>query len=553
VSLTTGLTDEPSLQYSIDGGDWTDYIFPLTTPSVSTGHTISFRAKTTNGAFADDNYNSTSFACSEDCYIYGNIMSLLSKDDFATATSVPAYAFQQLFLANSNISNHPTKALALPATTLATSCYESMFLMCTGLTTAPNLPATSLAASCYCNMFLGCSALTTAPNLPATTLAESCYGTMFRGCSSLVTAPQISATTLADNCCESMFAYCTNLTTGPTLYATTLTKYCYVSMFQSCSSLNSVTCLATDISADHCLNGWLQGVADTGTFTAANNNVGWSTGEDGIPSGWNRVNKNNIVDLSKLTANYEAQSGDVLINTLGDTYKISIADGANVTLDNANINNGWAWSNSGYAGITCLGDATIIVKEGTTNTVVSMDYRHPGIYVPEGKTLTIQGTGTLKVYAVEDGTSGGAAIGGGQNLSCGNIVINGGLIVATARYYAAAIGSGYAQSEAVTCGTITINGGTVKATGGMHGAGIGTGKAYGGTNSCGAININGGMVEATGGQYGAGIGSGYQEGSNANTCASITVASTVTSVTGKKSGSDPDWAHSISRGWNSSC
>ena len=265
--------------------------------------------------------------------------------------------------------------------------------------------------------------------------------------------------------------------------------------------------------------------------------------------------KSAIVDLGSLTENYVAKNNEILTGTLGDTYKISIADGATVTLDNANINNGWAWYTCGFAGITCLGDATIILKGGTTNTVVSMDYRHPGIYVPEGKTLTTQGTGRLKVYAKDKdySASGGAAIGGGQNLSCGNIVINGGLIEANAISNAAGIGSGYAQSAAVTCGTITINGGTVKANGGEYGAGIGTGKAEGGTNSCGAININGGMVEAKGGQHGAGIGSGYQSSSNANTCASITVASNVTSVVGKKSGSDPDWAHSISRGWNSSC
>ena len=240
VSLSTSLTDKPSLQYSIDGGDWTDYVFPSETPSVSTGHTISFRAKTTNGAFADEYYNTTSFECSEACYIYGNIMSLLSKDDFATATSVPAYAFLQLFIGNTNISNHPTKALALPATTLATSCYN--------------------------NMFYNCSALTTAPNLPATTLAESCYDNMFSGCTGLVNAPEISATTLAAHCCATMFNGCTSLVTGPTLSATTLTDYCYNGMFYGCSSLTSVTCLATDISADYCLGGWLNGATATGTL-----------------------------------------------------------------------------------------------------------------------------------------------------------------------------------------------------------------------------------------------------------------------------------------------
>lgn len=60
-----------------------------------------------------------------------------------------------------------------------------MFEGCTSLTTAPALPAETLADSCYTYMFNGCTSLTTAPVLPATTLAYRCYAYMFNGCSSL--------------------------------------------------------------------------------------------------------------------------------------------------------------------------------------------------------------------------------------------------------------------------------------------------------------------------------------------------------------------------------
>ena len=60
-----------------------------------------------------------------------------------------------------------------------------MFYGCTSLVQAPALPATTLAESCYSNMFSGCTALTQAPALPATTLAEYCYSAMFRGCTAL--------------------------------------------------------------------------------------------------------------------------------------------------------------------------------------------------------------------------------------------------------------------------------------------------------------------------------------------------------------------------------
>jgi hypothetical protein len=60
-----------------------------------------------------------------------------------------------------------------------------MFNGCTGLATAPALPATTLATACYQYMFNGCTGLTTAPALPATTLATSCYNYMFQNCTKL--------------------------------------------------------------------------------------------------------------------------------------------------------------------------------------------------------------------------------------------------------------------------------------------------------------------------------------------------------------------------------
>lgn len=60
-----------------------------------------------------------------------------------------------------------------------------MFSGYTALASAPALPATTLADSCYYYMFTGCTALTSAPTLPATTLARDCYRCMFYNCESL--------------------------------------------------------------------------------------------------------------------------------------------------------------------------------------------------------------------------------------------------------------------------------------------------------------------------------------------------------------------------------
>ena len=71
-------------------------------------------------------------------------------------------------------------------------------------------------------MFYGCTSLTTAPELPATTLATSCYQYMFDGCTSLVTAPELPATDLTgDYCYSRMFYGCTKLNYIKALFKTT--------------------------------------------------------------------------------------------------------------------------------------------------------------------------------------------------------------------------------------------------------------------------------------------------------------------------------------------
>ena len=204
---------------------------------------------------------------------------------------------------------------------------------------------------------------------------------------------------------------------------------------------------------------------------------------------------------------FTAQDGDVLIGEAMERYQISIADGAAVTLRNVTINADGDYDDGAYAGITCLGDATITL-EGT-NSVCGFDEDYPGIYVPVDKTLTIEGTGKLTASS----NRYGAGIGGAIDLSCGNIVINSGTIVAEGGSSCAGIGGGYEVDNAsVTCGNITINGGDITATSWDDAAAIGSGSGNNANNaSCGNITITGGTVRATnatGGFGGAGIGSG---------------------------------------------
>ena len=189
--------------------------------------------------------------------------------------------------------------------------------------------------------------------------------------------------------------------------------------------------------------------------------------------------------LTKLTGDFTAQNGDVLTGTLdeNDKYMISIADGATVTLSDVTIN-GENNSSCHWAGITCEGNATIILTG--TNTVKGFYVNYPGIYVPSGKTLTIQGSGSLDASS----NGHGAGIGGGFNLACGNITIEGGNITATGGAYAAGIGGG----NGADCGDITITKGVteVTATGGENAPySIGAG---GNSGNIGTVTIGGNVT-----------------------------------------------------------
>ena len=215
----------------------------------------------------------------------GNAHLISAGDLKLPATSLASSCYQSMFNSCSSL----TEAPALPATSLASSCYEGMFYGCTSLTEAPALPATSLASSCYQSMFYGCTSLTEAPVLPATSLDNSCYSYMFNGCTSLTTAPALPATTLADDCYSYMFGGCTSLNKAPELPATNVigtgtVNGCYRHMFDGCTSLNKITIYANNY-IEYATNQWLNGVSTTGDFY----NLGGANyliGASGIPSGW---------------------------------------------------------------------------------------------------------------------------------------------------------------------------------------------------------------------------------------------------------------------------
>jgi len=124
-AITSG--DLPTIKYSTDGITWTTYTDPITLANAGDkvyfyGHNSTYRR----------NGQSAKFQCSADCYLYGNIMSLVNEADFSTQTALGDYAFYGMFGSNTHIKNHPTLDIILPAATMHQYCYAYMFHGCTG-------------------------------------------------------------------------------------------------------------------------------------------------------------------------------------------------------------------------------------------------------------------------------------------------------------------------------------------------------------------------------------------------------------------------------------
>ena len=280
--------------------------------------------------------------------------------------------------------------------------------------------------------------------------------------------------------------------------------------------------LTAKVTPDGAIDGdvsWSSDKTDVATVDANGNVTAVGRGEAKITakasdySATCTVKVTNTVTLSKLDrgVKFTVKNGYILTGILGGKCMISIADGATVTLDNVNIVGGIGRSiMSKYAGITCEGNATIILVG--TNYVKGFHDYYPGIQPAEGKTLTIKGSGSLTAKSEE-----APGIGSAYKINCGNINIEGGTISAFGGNDAAGIGS----VNLSTCGNITISGGTVDATGGSKGPGIGSGPAA----YCGNITITKGVTKVTAKGNNAITSVGFSD--KTSHCGKITIGDTV--------------------------
>ena len=288
ITPTVTGTLSPNLQYRVNNGSWSDFVFGTTAAiTAQPGDVVQFKGNNPDGLSANSS-NYLNFAISGNTVaLSGNVMSLI--DGVGDALVIPNnFCFFKMF------SESKVKTVSsdfLPATELTKWCYSDLFNGCSLLENSPELPSLTMKNSCYGGMFYGCQNLTQAPALPSLNLDERCYNSMFYACQKLTQAPALPAEISAPYCYNSMFFGCQNLTKAPVLNCTTLVDNCYKWMFRSCFSLNYIKSMATEgtINADgtapSALKDWLYGVSSTGTFVKPAG-VSYTTGDSGIPQGW---------------------------------------------------------------------------------------------------------------------------------------------------------------------------------------------------------------------------------------------------------------------------
>ena len=380
---TTNRYDRAAFYISLDGGvTWssrsTGYSGSSeTTAQLSAGEKMLVKADHANSYF--DSVNIYKYFSIEggDCYVYGNIMSLVACDSFYGRTRVTSSHFRRLFSGCTHLKSHPTKDLLLPAT--------------------------DLDEACYMEMFQG-SGLTRAPKLPAIVLAKDCYYAMFQNCKSLVDVPDLEATSLAYGCCQYMFRGCTSLATAPVLPATTLVTFCYHSMFEDCSSLSYIKCLAKDISANNSTTYWVRGVASKGSFVRDDLMISWTEGVHGFPQGWIVLSESGTIPVACVTLDKSYLSltvGDIetLIAYVEPTYA-SYRD----LIWSSNMPDVVAVTGEGVIEAKSAGSATITVTtaDGSKTATCAVTVTNPVVHVESvslNKTslsLTVGGSETLQ-------------------------------------------------------------------------------------------------------------------------------------------------------------
>ena len=231
---------------------------------------------------------------------------------------------------------------------------------------------------------------------------------------------------------------------------------------------------------------------------------------DAVSSSKSYSLEKNMTKLKFFKDDYTVEDGEILTGTLKKKYHLIIPDGYTVTLFNATIKHGS--KNRTTPAIECLGNATIIIADGTKNsvkTVVNNVYQ-TAITVPDKNLIIkgqINGTGKLSISGYAGVSAPSLSIEGGNTFICAKetgyngeagdgINVSGGTLDVKSKTANGIFGkllvtggkvtvgtSGKVSGVAAISGECSISGGTITAKAAKVVAIIGDVSASGGTLS----------------------------------------------------------------------
>jgi hypothetical protein len=415
VKIWRGQNDAPTnfdIEYSLDGTNWISTNSATTSVTINSGDTMQLRADIGSGNRWASSYSAhTSIACSGNYVVYGNIMSLLYGESYTGETSLSSFGTNTLaglFWANINRIGSDT-GTATTNTTLISA--ENLVL-----------PATTLKLGCYNGMFRCCVNLEYSPKeLPALYLGQNeVYSSMFDECYNLRTTPEIKAVNLAGGTQQfrRMFRV-QNTSANPRLTEIhlprieTLASQCYQEMFKGQKNLSYIECLATDKTANKCLDNWVNGVASSGTFVK-DANASWNNGNSGIPNGWVtndyvanafyiKANTNSVISFTN-DLYYAINDKQVWTQLLANT-NLNIQSGDKVSFKSTITPS----SSDGIGHFDISGDVTIggnltsLIIGQASDTLSGYDYAFKGLFsgctdITDASSLTMHDTLSSECY-----------------------------------------------------------------------------------------------------------------------------------------------------------
>lgn len=300
--------------YCVDGdGNWTELLADTLTPAIKAGQTLSFKANLIPGQVSGSgNLGIGVFTVTKTFNLFGNCMSMLHGDDSTNITLEP-YAFLSLFSGNTTLIG--VSSDFLPATTLASNCYASMFSGCTNLASVPSLThVTATNTKCCYRMYGNCTSLKSATIPKDATLARGCYDYMFSGCTNLTSIPSINSKKTYDSYADSissMFNQCTSLTSitiksltlnygggeytfanctklaSLYLHTSLVGSYAGKNMFKGCSNLSYIKQTGKYDNATSALSGIWSNVASEGVIVLdSGGQLKYPYEQTGLPANW---------------------------------------------------------------------------------------------------------------------------------------------------------------------------------------------------------------------------------------------------------------------------